>query len=46
MGNEPKAQKYVEQNKPDTKEYLLYDSIYTKFLQRKRGVGMGRGRED
>ena len=45
MRNEPKAQKYVEQNKPDTEEYLLYDSIYIKFLQRKRGVGIGGGRE-
>ena len=46
MRNEPKAQKYVEQNKPDTKEYLLYDSINTKFLKRKRAVGMGGGGED
>ena len=27
---------YTEQNKPDKKEYMLYDSIYMKLLKNKK----------
>lgn len=37
---------HVEWTKPDTKEYVLYDSMYIQFQTMEANLGMAMGQEE